>query len=310
MAWALIIRRQGKYIIRMRVQRKNFITAIRQMFGGHSMTSSENYYLNKQMITIRASSLSELFDCPARWEAKHIRKLRLPRSAAAQLGTAIHAGTSLYDQSRLDGNPLTPDEAAGAVVDAVYRPEEDVDWGDDSPREAEAIGIALHKRYCEEIAPHMEYVAVEALCERLEITDLGIVLTGTTDRIFKNDDGFGIADIKTGKTAVAADGTVKTSGHAAQLGVYELLAGTAIGCSMDAPAQIIGLQVAKTPRGQRTGRAAVHNARDLLVGDDDAPGLLQIAAEMLHAGMFYGNARSQLCNPKFCPAHQSCRWRK
>jgi len=261
-------------------------------------------------ITIRASSLSELFDCPARWEAKYVRNMRLPRSAAAQLGTAVHAGTSLYDQSRLDGNPLTPDEAAGAVVDAVYRPEEDVDWGDESPKEAEAIGIALHKRYCKEIAPKQDYVAVEALCESLEITDLGISLTGTTDRIFRTVDGFGIADIKTGKTAVAADGTVKTAGHAAQLGVYELLAGAALGCTIDAPAQIIGLQVAKTARGQRAGMASVHNARELLIGDELSPGLLQMAADLLHAGRFFGNCRSQLCTPKFCPAHTTCRWRK
>ena len=39
-----------------------------------------------EMTAIRASSLPELFDCPARWEAKHLCGRRLPRSAAAQLG--------------------------------------------------------------------------------------------------------------------------------------------------------------------------------------------------------------------------------
>ena len=74
---------------------------------------------------------------------------------------------------------------------------------------------------------------MEATCERLEITDLGLALTGTTDRITTNALGeLGIADIKTGKTAVAADGTVRTAGHAAQIGVYELLAGAAIGVAL------------------------------------------------------------------------------
>lgn len=181
-----------------------------------------------QMTAIRASSLPELFDCPARWEAKHLCGRRLPRSAAAQLGTAVHAGAAVFDVQRILGSPITPDDAAGEVVDAIHHPREDVDWGEDSPREAERIALALHGLYCRDIAPARNYVAVEATCERLEITDLGLALTGTTDRITTNALGdLGIADIKTGKTAVAADGTVRTAGHAAQIGVYELLAGAA-----------------------------------------------------------------------------------
>ena len=163
-----------------------------------------------EMTAIRASSLPELFDCPARWEAKHIRGRRLPRSAAAQLGTAVHAGAAVFDVQRILGSPITPDDAAGEVVDAIHHPKEDVDWGEDSPREAERIALALHGLYCRDIAPSKNYVAVEATCERLEITDLGLALTGTTDRITTNALGdLGIADIKTGKTAVAADGTVR-----------------------------------------------------------------------------------------------------
>jgi len=262
------------------------------------------------IISIRASSIPELFDCPARWEAKYIRGLHMPSSAAAQLGTAVHAGTATFDQAVLDGNPLSADEAAGAVVDAIHHPDRDVDWGEDNPNEAEKIGIALHKRYCAEIAPKQKYAAVEALCECLEISDLGLALTGTTDRVTVSEDGYGIADLKTGKRAVAADGTVETAGHAAQIGVYELLAGAAMGQAIEAPAQIIGLQVAKTAKGQRAGIGTITHARELLVGDDDSPGLLQIAADMLHAGRFFGNPRSQLCSKKFCPAFEICRWRK
>ena len=135
------------------------------------------------IITIRASSLPELFDCAARWEAKQIRKMRMPSSGNSVLGRAIHAGTAAYDSSALLGNPISIDDAAGVVVDAIHNPEEDVDWGEDRPQEAESIGIALTDMYCRTIAPTMNYVAVEATCDRLEITDIGIALTGTTDRI-------------------------------------------------------------------------------------------------------------------------------
>ena len=262
------------------------------------------------MIDIRASSLPELFDCPARWEAKNLRGLRLPKTEAAQLGTAVHAGTALFDQSRLDGTPLTADEAAGAVVDAVHRPQEDVDWGDGNPREAEKIGVALHMLYCREIAPGRDYVAVEARCGRLVISDLGIALTGTTDRVYRDASGdLGVADIKTGKSAVAIDGTVKTAGHAAQLAVYELLAEAALNRPLRADALIIGLQAAKTDRGRRAGIGQIACARELLVGDEDNPGLLDMAAGLLRRGDFFGNPRSALCNKKFCPAWATCRWR-
>lgn len=265
----------------------------------------------RRVIPIRASSIGDLFDCAARWEAKHLRGMRMPTSGKAQLGTAIHKSTGLYDQARIDGSELKADECAGALVDAIHKPEGDVLWDEElRPSEAESIGRALHARYCAEIAPGQDYAAVEIECEALEITDLGIALTGTTDRIRRVDDGFGIADIKTGKTAVRADGHVETAGHAMQLGVYELMAERASGLRITEPARIVGMQTGKTERGQRVATADVHGARDMLVGEPDAPGILEIAAQMIHSGTFPGNPRSSLCSPKYCPAHATCRFRK
>ena len=51
-------------------------------------------------IRIRASSIGELFDCPARWEAKHIQGLRLTMGGKAALGKAIHASTGSGPVSR------------------------------------------------------------------------------------------------------------------------------------------------------------------------------------------------------------------
>lgn len=262
------------------------------------------------MLTLRASSLPDLFDCPARWEAKHVRGLRLPRSGVAQLGTAIHAGTAAYDAHRVAGDDISPDDAADVLVDAIHSPKEDVSWDDDLGKaSAEKIGLALHHRYCEEVAPRQNYVGVEVPCERLEITDLGIALTGTTDRIRATEDGLGVSDIKTGATAVGADGCVKTQGHGLQLGVYELLAEASLEHPITAPAQIIGMQTGKTAKAQRVGLGLIHSARAVLVGDEDQPGMLHHAAHILHSGVFHGNPRSMLCSPKFCPAYGGCRYR-
>lgn len=264
------------------------------------------------IVTIRASALSDFLDCPARAEAKHLRGLRTPSSGAAALGTAIHKSTAVYDQSVIDGAGLTVDDAAGAAVDALQRPGEDVQWDDeDNQREAESIALALHKLYCTKIAPTQEYAAVEVMCERLEITDLGIALTGTTDRVRRIGDGFGIGDLKSGKRAVAADGTVETKGHAYQLGVYELLAERASGLPITEGAQIVGLQTGKTEKGQRVATSTpVVGARDVLVGDEDSPGVLETVARMIHAGAFPGNPRSIMCHEKFCPIYKRCRFRK
>ena len=265
----------------------------------------------KELMKIRASSLPELFDCPARWEAKNIRRLRLPTSGAAQLGTAVHAGTALFDLSKIKAAGLSMDDCAGEVVDAIWKPEQDIDWSELSQREAEPIALALHRRYCTQISPRFTFADVEAECNALDMPDIGIRLTGTTDRIYRDNGGaYGIADIKTGKASVSADGTVKTSGHAAQIAVYELLAEQATGKPIDAPAAIIGLQVAKTEAGRRAAVGTITGARELLIGTEEQPGLLEIAAGFLKSGVFFGNPRSSLCNKKYCPIFNTCRFRR
>lgn len=196
-------------------------------------------------------------------------------------------------------------------MDAIFHCDEDVDWSEIRPQEAEKIAIPLTQMYCEKIAPRQEYVAVEALCDNLAFTDIGLTLTGTVDRVRKTDQGLGIADLKTGKSAVAADGTVKTQGHALQMGVYEILTQAALGIPMDAPAQIIGLQTGKTDRGRRVGCGEIPCAREALLDSAEREaGYLRMAARLLHSATFYGNPRSGLCSEKYCPAYKICRWRK
>ena len=262
-------------------------------------------------VQIRASSLSDLFDCPARWAAKHLRGLRLPGSAATQIGTAVHAGAGAFDQGALDGAGWSIDDTAGAVVDTIWHPAEEVDWEDVTQAKAEKVALAVHRKYCETIAPTQSFVAVEAPCEPLEISDLGIVLTGTTDRVYETGDGaLGIADIKTGKTAVDSKGACRTTGHAAQMGVYELLASQSIGKALTAPARIYGLQTGQTATAQRAAVGEIEGASEMLLGTEDEPGLLAMAARLVHSGDFFGNARSMLCGPRFCPIYETCSFRR
>ena len=253
------------------------------------------------------------FDCPARWEAEQLRGLRSPMAGNAVLGKALHRSTAKYDQSVIDGTGLTPDETAAVAIDTFADPGDEVAYDEDEDVQSlEKIAVALHKRYCNEIAPRQTYAAVEVRCDSLVISDLGLELTGTADRIsVAKDGGYGVADVKSGKTAVRADGHVETKGHAYQVGVYELLAQHASGLPITAPAQIIGLQTGKTERGQRVALSdPINGARDLLIGDEDSPGVLQMLSRMVHSGSFPGNPRSMMCHSRYCAAYSTCKFRR
>ena len=266
------------------------------------------------LVRVRASSLSELFDCPARWEARNLRGLAMPSSGAAQLGTAVHIGTAAFDADRMKGLPPAEalDHAESALVNAIRNPRRDVQWGELTADLAETIGLALLRRYAAEVSPKYRFAAVEAACPALDMPELGISLTGTTDRVYIDPDSgrLGVADIKTGKNAVSADGSVSTAGHALQLAAYELLAGRILGKDISAPAHVIGLSVAKSAGARRTGVGIVRGARELLSSSGSQPGFLQHASAMITSGRFYGNPRSMLCRENSCPAFDKCRWRK
>lgn len=263
-------------------------------------------------VHIRASSFSTLLDCPARWHAQHILGMSFPSSAAAHLGTSIHASTAAFDQARIDGLEIKPYEAAGVFVDTLHDKNVDVDWKDAefTPKQAESIGLTLHTRYCADVSPTQEYVAVEEGLPDLPVDfpglDVRIVLTGHVDRIRRTEYGLGVGDLKSGKNAVKADGTVPIATHLAQLGAYELLTEAAIEQEITAPAAIYGMS---TGAEQRVGIGEAASPKLLLLGSEDEPGLLEIAAKMFAHGLFYGNPRSQLCSSRYCPAFSNCKWR-
>jgi len=266
-------------------------------------------------VTIRASSFSDLLDCALRWYATHILGMQRPASAAAHLGTSLHVGTGMFDAARLPGGtPITADDAAGAFVDALHHPKEDVERTDDDLplKDAERIGIALTARYCTDLAPKQKYIAVEHRFEALDVrTEHGTLrFSGTTDRIRETADGKrGIADVKSGQRAVEGIKTTPravTDKHGPQIGIYTLLAEQSLGYALDAPGQIIGMQ---TTSSAAVATGEIEQPKLALLGDDEHPGLIDLAARMMKEGIFMPNPGSLTCSPRYCPYWEKCCYR-
>lgn len=267
--------------------------------------------LPEASIIVRASSWAGLFDCAYRWEGIHILGMKNTVGLRAALGTAIHAGSSVFDQARISGVTVTADDAAGVFVDKLRDPENEFDAAKDdlTMRDAEGIGISLLTKYCHEVSPTYHFVAVEMETKPLDIDCGGgtvIRLTGTMDRarIKKSTHGIGIADLKSGSSAVQK-GVAVTKGHGAQVGTYELLYEHTTGESITAEAEIIGLNT----KGKAViASGTISNAKRIMTGDQDNHGLIEFAADMFRSGRFYPNPRSLLCSEKFCPRYSRCKF--
>lgn len=264
---------------------------------------------NSPSLTVRASSWAGLFDCAMRWEGIHLKGMRNVVGLRAALGTAIHAGTAVFDQGRLDNAGITADDAAGMMVDKLRDPGNEFDASRDdlTMREAEVAGLALVTKYCLEVSPRYNFVAVEMETKPLDIDCGGGVivrLTGTMDRarIRKAEHGVGIADLKSGGMAVQK-GEAVTKGHGPQIGTYELLYEHTTGEPITDVAEIIGLKTNGKPVIE-TGTIA--NGKRAMVGTEDQPGLIEFAADMFRSGRFYPNPKSLLCSATYCPRHASC----
>lgn len=265
--------------------------------------------MNEPSIRVRASSWAGLFDCAYRWEGIHLLKMRNTVGLRAALGTVIHAGSAVFDQARISGDTVTVDDAAGVMVDKLRDPENEYDPNKDdlTKPEAERIGISLLSSYCTYWSPTYHFVAVEMETKPLNIDCGGgivVQLTGTMDRarIKKSTNGIGIADLKSGSSAVQK-GAAVTKGHAAQVGTYELLYEHTTGETITSEAEIIGL---KTKGKAEIANGTISNAKRVMTGDADNPGLIEFAADMFRTGRFYPNPRSLLCSDKYCPRYKSC----
>lgn len=264
---------------------------------------------NEPTIVVRASSWSGLFDCAMRWEGIHLQKMPNVVGIRAALGTAIHAGAAAFDAGKLLDTPISIDAAAGVMVDTLRDPGNEYDANRDDLRlaDAERIGIALTTKYCAEMAPKFDYVAVEMATKPLDIDCGGgvvIRLTGTMDRarVAKSTGGVSIIDLKSGSAAVQK-GEAVTKGHGPQIGTYELLFEHTTGEEITAPATIIGLKTKGTPE---VATGEIRHAKRVMVGDESGPGLIDFAAQMFRTGLFYPNSKSLLCSENYCPRYKTC----
>lgn len=258
----------------------------------------------------RASSWGGLFDCAYKWEGEHMLGMRNVGGLRAQLGTALHASTARFDSGRLAGaEAVSIDDAASALVDAIWHPEREVDLAKDdlNQRDAERIGLKLHSRYCADVSPGFAFSSVEAKLQPFDI-DCGqgtvVRLTGTMDRarVATTAAGPVIPDIKSGSRVIAANGTVQIKGRSAQLGTYQLMHEREHG-TPTAGAQVIGLQ---TTDKARVGASPVFDAKRVMIGSDHTPGLIEIAAMMFRSGLFPPNPSSVLCSERYCARWHSC----
>lgn len=267
--------------------------------------------MSRAPVTIRASSFGSLFDCPARWIAIHLMGMKSPQSGKAALGTALHAGTAIFDKERVAGELPSLSAAQDAAAEMVRNVADETVWDEGEQRKSIDIATSLTSKYCQEESLKHHFVAVEATLNSLVIKDLAIELTGTTDRVEIIGGEYGVSDIKSGKTAVGTNGIAKTHGHGAQLGVYEIVAEESTGLKITAPAKIIGLQTNLTPDKQRIGTGEIHGAREILLGNNEHTGLLVTASKLVHGDIDpWGNPKSMMCSAVYCPNFQKCFWRR
>ncbi len=269
---------------------------------------------NETVMPIRASAFGGIFDCALRFQKEHLDGYRKSGSPRALIGTGVHAGTAAFDSAKLENSPIRIDDAAGAAVDAIQEriASEGVEWMDGEPtrKECESIALRVTTNYCADISPRYTFEAVEMATKPLDIDCGGGVtvrLTGTLDRsrvvITESTARRGIQDVKTGQRAVRADGLAETKKHRPQIGTYELLYEHTTGKPIDGVSGIIGLN---TGGRFQTGTGEVRGAKQLLLGNDHAPGLIEIAAQMFRSGLFPPNPQSPLCSQKYCAFHGNC----
>lgn len=259
---------------------------------------------------VRASSWGALFDCAHRWEGIHMLGMKSFSSLRAALGTAVHASTAAFDKSRMMGQGFNSDECASIIIDSLAENKSEWIDADLSLRNAQRIGINLHDKYCSDWSPKYNFVAVELTTKPLEIDCGGgikIELCGTLDRcrVQKNGGKVGITDLKTGKAAVQK-GVAKTKGHAAQVGVYEILYEHTTGNSITADAEIIGMS---TSGDNSIATGKIIGAKESMIGQVGSPGRIEHAAAIFRSGLFYPNNQSSLCSEKYCPRWNSCKFK-
>lgn len=265
--------------------------------------------MSESVFTVRASAWGSLFDCAHRFEGEHILGIRKPAGLRAHLGTSIHASTAAFDSARLPGgSPISADDAAEVFVKTLREPDREVDFSKDdlTVRDAERIGLQLHTMYCLDLAPQFTFKSVEQTLNPLTIDCGGgmrVRLTGTMDRsrVAQTANGIVIPDVKTG-TRVISQGVAQIKGRAPQVGTYQLMYEATEGV-ITSGGQVLALSTSSKPQA---AASQVFDAKRVMVGTEDQPGLIEHAAVMFRTGLFPPNPQSVLCSEKYCARWDTC----
>jgi len=260
-------------------------------------------------VVVRASSWGKLFDCAHSWEGTHLLGLSQPSGLRAQLGTAIHASTALFDSGRLPGGEhVSLDDSASQFIDSLYHPDREVDYSQDTLTvgDAEKIGLKLHTLYCLDLSPKFTFKSVEQLLKPMDIDCGGgqiVRLTGSMDRarVAEAEGGVVIADLKSGSRVISG-GQAVTKGRSAQVGTYQLMYEHTEGVPT-VGGQVLALSTSSKPA---VAASPVFDAKRVMVGTEDQRGLIEFAAEMFRSGLFPPNPSSVLCSRMYCARWASC----
>lgn len=242
--------------------------------------------------------MPDLWDCPARWAAKNLDGKRSWSSAEALLGTAVHAGTAVFDRERATGHPIQASEAALAIVDAIAEGAKDVAWqaGGLTQIGIREDAMKTHFRYCADILDRPAWTEVETKLDpiTLEFGDVAMTLTGTEDRGRLHNGIWISSDVKTGRG-------FKPGAYVSQVGEYAVLRSAKSGLPT----------VGQLDHTTQAGITSHHlpDVTAAMLGDGDRPGLFETAARMIGTGLLYGNPKSMLCTRKFCPVFSTCSFR-
>lgn len=257
---------------------------------------------------VRASSLPEYPDCARRWAAQHMRK-EIEGATGAKLGnlvkhiggitgTATHVGMAVMLGEKMTSGVLAPiGETEDAAMEALR---EDlrggVLWDEISPHAATAEHQVRRqiRTYRVHVADKVNPSAVE---KRLWATDekTGIVVTGRTDLIVVAPDT--LKDLKTGARGPGSNW--------AQYGLYSRL-GRSHGHKIDAIEEDFVPRVRPDREQPRPITIPYDVITSEAVTEETLGRIARDVTEFRQTGepqAFLANPQSQLCSPRFCPAH-------
>jgi len=177
------------------------------------------------------------------------------------LGTTIHKATAMFDSERVAKQHASIGAAIDCAVETLWHPEEEIDWGDETPRKLEPIARSCTSKYCKEFSPKIDFCGVEEKLADLSVdipeVKVRIVLTGTQDRL---------------RRTIASDDDKDY-------------------------AEIIGIRTTTNPE---IAVGKILEPEKVLLGDETHGGYLQWLAGMLRSGNMIGNPRSMFCSQKSC----------